>query len=81
MPISTEPTKSDAPYTNVTLVKHKAPTGEVIRIGPLRLDVLEDGRNTEQRIGAVLITVPPGIPGPPQHWHQVWTSASYRVGH
>ncbi|RDW59262.1 hypothetical protein BP5796_12186 [Coleophoma crateriformis] len=65
------PTKSDIPFANVSLIKYKAPTSEVIRVGPIRLDVLEDGRNTDQRIGAVFITVPPSSPGPPQHWHQM----------
>ncbi|KAF2150628.1 cupin 2 conserved barrel domain protein [Myriangium duriaei CBS 260.36] len=63
--------RCDAPHANVKLVKFKEPTGEVIHIGPLRLDVLEDGSNTDRRLSAVYITVPPHTPGPVQHWHQM----------
>ena len=66
-----EPTKSDEPYADVNVVMYKAPTSEVIQLGPIRLDILEDGRNTDQRIGALYVTLPPRTPGPPQHWHQV----------
>ncbi|PNS19469.1 hypothetical protein CAC42_7313 [Sphaceloma murrayae] len=63
--------KLDAPTANVSLIKYKAPTSEVIWVGPIRLDVLEDGGNTDRRISAVYITVPPRTPGPAQHWHQM----------
>ncbi|KAF4553351.1 Hypothetical protein D9617_7g030780 [Elsinoe fawcettii] len=63
--------RSDAPFANVSLVKYKAATSEVIMVGPIRLDVLEDGTNTDRRISAVYITVPPRTPGPAQHWHQM----------
>lgn len=65
------PTKSDAPFENVEYIPFQASHGEVIRLGPVRLDVLEDGRNTDNRIAAVHITLPPRTPGPPQHWHQM----------
>ena len=48
-----------------------AGAGEIIRIGPVEVRVLEDGSRTDNRIGAVEITVPPGIPGPPQHIHRM----------
>lgn len=48
-----------------------AGTGEIIQIGPVRVRVLEDGSRTDHRIGAVEITVPAGIPGPPQHIHRM----------
>ncbi|ROW03071.1 hypothetical protein VMCG_05740 [Cytospora schulzeri] len=62
--------KSDAPYANVTLIKQKAPENEIIQIGPLKLEVLEDGSATDRRLSAVYIYVPPRTPGPAQHWHQ-----------
>lgn len=71
MPQSSEPTKSDAPFANIEVVPYKAATSEVIQFGGVRLDVLEDGRNTDQRIGALHITLAPHTAGPPEHWHQV----------
>ena len=65
------PTKSDAPYENVSVVRKDGPDVEQIHIGPIRLDVLEDGRNTDNRLGAVNLILPPGAKGPPEHWHQV----------
>lgn len=59
----------NVPNKDVTVV-HKE-KGEFIMIGPIRLDVLEDGSNTDNRIGAVSITIPAKTPGPTQHWHQV----------
>jgi mannose-6-phosphate isomerase-like protein (cupin superfamily) len=43
--------------------------GEILRIGPIRIRVLEDGSRTDNRIGAVEVTVPAGMAGPPQHLH------------
>ena len=55
---------------NVDIVQYN--TGEVIQLGGgIVLRVLEDGSHTDNRLGAVHITVPPHTPGPPQHWHQV----------
>lgn len=76
MASSAQPTRADEPYNNVSIVKYKGPASEVIQIGPVRIDVLEDGRNTDNRIGAVYVTVPPKTPGPLQHWHQVRESYS-----
>jgi mannose-6-phosphate isomerase-like protein (cupin superfamily) len=53
----------------VTLVQQE--TAEVIRIGPLTIRVIEDGSNTDNRIGAISLTIPPCTPGPPQHWHRM----------
>jgi hypothetical protein len=39
-----------------------AGTGETIQVGPIRIRVLEDGSRTDNRIGAVEITAPPGVP-------------------
>ncbi|GAM87279.1 hypothetical protein ANO11243_053010 [Dothideomycetidae sp. 11243] len=63
--------RSDAPHDNVQLIPYKSASSEVIHIGPLRLDVLEDGSRTDRRLSAVHITVPPKTPGPVQHWHQM----------
>jgi hypothetical protein len=52
---------------------------EVIMLGPVRLEVLEDGSNTDNRIGAVTLTLPPNSSGPPQHWHQVGISLPLKV--
>ena len=48
-----------------------AKLGEIIQIGPIRIRVLEDGSHTDNRLGAVEITVPPGVAGPPPHFHQM----------
>lgn len=70
-PLIKGPTISDAPTVNVLLIKKGAKENEIIMIGPLKLEVLEDGSNTDNRIGATHIYIPPHTPGPPQHWHQV----------
>jgi hypothetical protein len=59
----------NVPNANVEVVKNG--TGEIIRMGPAQMRVLEDGSHTDQRIGSAELTVPPKTPGPPQHWHQV----------
>lgn len=65
----------DAPHRNVTLVKQTTAATttplETIQLGPARLEVLEDGRNTDHRLSAVRIYLPPHTPGPNQHWHQM----------
>jgi len=43
--------------------------GEIIKVGPTQVRVLEDGSRTDNRIGAVEVTVPAGAAGPPQHLH------------
>jgi mannose-6-phosphate isomerase-like protein (cupin superfamily) len=44
--------------------------GEALRAGPMTIRVLEDGSHTGHRLGIVEVTVPPGLPGPPQHVHR-----------
>ena len=44
---------------------------ETIPIGPLTMYVLEDGSNTDNRIGTVVLQLPPHTPGPPEHWHEM----------
>lgn len=43
--------------------------GEQVRLGPIRMRIIEDGETTDHRLGAGIITVPPHTDGPPQHWH------------
>ena len=43
--------------------------GELIASGPLQIRILEDGSNTEHRLGVGLIPLPPRTSGPPQHRH------------
>ena len=44
--------------------------GETIRVGPLRIRILEDGSHTNHRLGLVEVTIPPKVDGPPQHIHR-----------
>lgn len=55
--------------TNITLVANG--TGETLRVGPIIMHVLEDGSNTDNRLGAISLTIPPHTSGPPQHWHRM----------
>jgi quercetin dioxygenase-like cupin family protein len=43
--------------------------GEVIRLGPTRMRILEDGSTTGHRLGMGEITLAPHAEGPPQHRH------------
>ena len=43
--------------------------GELIVNGPSTIRILEDGSSTNHRLGIAEITIPPHIPGPPQHRH------------
>jgi mannose-6-phosphate isomerase-like protein (cupin superfamily) len=43
--------------------------GEVVRLGPARVRILEDGSTTGHRLGIGEITVAPHSSGPPQHRH------------
>lgn len=43
--------------------------GEAIQLGPVRMRILEDGTNTEHRLGIGELTLPPHTDGPPQHRH------------
>jgi quercetin dioxygenase-like cupin family protein len=43
--------------------------GELIVNGPTSIRILEDGSNTEHRLGLAEITIPPNVAGPPQHRH------------
>ena len=43
--------------------------GDVIRLGPVTMRIIEDGSTTGHRIGIGEITVGPRTAGPPQHRH------------
>lgn len=43
--------------------------GELIASGPLQIRILEDGSNTNHRLGIGILPVPPHTAGPPQHRH------------
>ena len=44
--------------------------GEVVVLGPITTRIVEDGSHTESHMGAVVVTVAPRSPGPPQHVHR-----------
>jgi mannose-6-phosphate isomerase-like protein (cupin superfamily) len=43
--------------------------GDAIRLGPVKMRILEDGSTTDHRLGVGEITLPPHTAGPPQHRH------------
>jgi mannose-6-phosphate isomerase-like protein (cupin superfamily) len=43
--------------------------GEVVRLGPTIMRIMEDGSTTGHRLGIGEITLPPHTDGPPQHRH------------
>ena len=46
---------------DVTVVKSES--GELIKMGPIEIRVLEDGRNTDNRIGSVVLKIGPKTKG------------------
>jgi mannose-6-phosphate isomerase-like protein (cupin superfamily) len=54
----------------MTEVSVVGPTdGEVFRLGPTQMRILEDGHTTGHRLGLAEITLAPHTDGPPQHRH------------
>ncbi|KAL1867266.1 hypothetical protein Daus18300_006385 [Diaporthe australafricana] len=49
---------------------YKKEDAEVLVLGPITCYIFEDGSHTDNRIGAVLLMIPPGTSGPPMHWHR-----------
>jgi quercetin dioxygenase-like cupin family protein len=43
--------------------------GEIIASGPLQIRILEDGSNTDHRLGIGILPLAPHTAGPPQHRH------------
>lgn len=70
-PLMNGPTYSDEPSENVSLKKNASKEHEIIMFGPIKMEVLEDGRSTDNRVCVVKIHLPPHLPGPVQHWHQM----------
>jgi mannose-6-phosphate isomerase-like protein (cupin superfamily) len=53
--------------------------GEVIRLGPIQIRILEDGSTTEHRLALGEITLPPHSEGPPQHRHSKHDEGFYVI--
>ena len=59
-----------APREPITFVPARA--GEIIRIGhQLTVRVMEDGSNTDNRLGMIEVTLAPRASGPVAHWHEM----------
>ena len=67
----TDPFPLPAPPQNpITFVPAQA--GDLIRIGHnLTLRVMEDGSNTDNRLGMAELIIAPHAPGPLAHWHEM----------
>ncbi|KAF2231951.1 RmlC-like cupin [Viridothelium virens] len=59
------------PVPDVPLNFVPAKEGEVLKIGPMTLRIMEDGSRTDNRLGSVELIVPPHTAGPPAHWHEM----------
>lgn len=44
---------------------------ELLTFGPMEIRILEDGKNTDNRLGILQVTVAPHSSGPPIHWHEM----------
>ncbi|KAH8671783.1 RmlC-like cupin domain-containing protein [Tricladium varicosporioides] len=49
----------------------KANEGEILKMGPVTIRILEDGSKTDNRIGSMMLTIAPNTPGPAIHWHRM----------
>jgi len=55
-------------WTDVSLIKDgEGMEGEVLKMGPLTIRILEDGRNTDNRIGTMILRIKGSSRGPPIH--------------
>lgn len=45
--------------------------GEVLKMGPVTIRILEGGSRTDNRLGAISLAVAPRTAGPLQHWHRM----------
>ncbi|KAJ5809938.1 uncharacterized protein N7503_002156 [Penicillium pulvis] len=59
----------EVPDRPLSFVPAKA--GDIIAIGSMKLRVMEDGSNTDNRLSCVELTLPPDTRGPPPHWHEM----------
>ncbi|KAI7373791.1 hypothetical protein KC336_g20339, partial [Hortaea werneckii] len=65
---ATLPNGIPIPELDINFVPAKA--GEVLKLGPLTCRIMEDGSNTDNRLGVAELIMPPKTPGPPPHWHE-----------
>ena len=64
----------------MTKVSVTAPgAGDVVRLGPATIRILETGATTAHRLGVVEITLAPRSSGPPQHRHAQHDEGFYVV--
>ncbi|KAK7425515.1 hypothetical protein QQZ08_007956 [Neonectria magnoliae] len=61
----------DIPTDGIPVNFVPAKAGDIIKLGVITCRVLEDGSRTDNRIGAAEFTLPPGLMGPPAHWHEM----------
>ncbi|KAF3359753.1 Protein SVP26 [Verticillium dahliae VDG1] len=54
----------------VTVTAYKKSTAEIVQIGPMTGYIYEDGSHTDTRVGCATLEIPPGVKGPPMHWHR-----------
>lgn len=47
---------------------HRKEDAEILQVGAVTCFLLEDGTRTDNRIAAVIMSIPPGAKGPPMHW-------------
>ncbi|KAF2864312.1 hypothetical protein K470DRAFT_1212 [Piedraia hortae CBS 480.64] len=73
--MATLPSGIPIPEVDVNYVPVEA--GEVIKLGQLTCRILEDGSNTDNRIGVAELTLPPRTSGPPPHWHEMHDETFY----
>lgn len=58
------------PNNPITFVPARA--GEIIHIGHVLTGrIMEDGSNTDNRLGMIELTLAPHASGPPAHWHEM----------
>lgn len=54
----------------VSVTAYKKSTAEIVQIGPMTGYIYEDGSHTDTRVGCATLEIPPGVKGPPMHWHR-----------
>lgn len=62
-----------------SVVVNRPGDGEILVSGPATVRIMEDGTNTDHRLGLVEVTMPPNIGGPPQHLHRKHEESFYVV--
>ncbi|KAM0508704.1 hypothetical protein ACHAP9_005750 [Verticillium nonalfalfae] len=54
----------------VSVTAYRKSTAEIVQIGPMTGYIYEDGSHTDTRVGCATLEIPPGVQGPPMHWHR-----------